>query len=135
MAHLKYIQYVYTIVLSGEFMEYLYVDVLTGAVLFGVLSYVSSHYGKTNPFYYKILAFLWAVPFFFFYFILIASRDGKKPIYDFSWHSLFGTALTFILGVITMLIIDYNIKWILLTTLLFPMICSVVYFYFEMYKL
>jgi len=26
MAHLKYIQYVYTIVLSGEFMEYLYVD-------------------------------------------------------------------------------------------------------------
>ena len=90
-------------------MDYLVIDIILGGILFGIVSYLSSHFGKTNPFYYKILAFLWAAPFFFFYFIVIASRGGKRPIYDFSYHSLLGSSLTFILGLITMFIIHHNV--------------------------
>ena len=115
-------------------MDYLIIDIILGGILFGIVSYLSSHYGKRNPNYYKILAFLWAAPFFFFYFIVIASRDGKQPIYDFSQHSLLGSALTFILGAITMLIINYNVLYILYVTLIFPIIFTFLYLYFKIYK-
>ena len=32
----------------------------------------------------------------------MASRDGKQAVHDFSLHSLFGTALTFILALLTL---------------------------------
>lgn len=116
-------------------MDYLIIDIILGGLLFGIVSYLSSHYGKSNPYYYKILAFLWAAPFFFFYFIVIASRDGKKPIYDFSQHSALGSILTVIISIITMLVINYNTFSILVFTLIFPIVFTVLYFYFNIFKL
>lgn len=116
-------------------MDYLIIDIVLGGLLFGIVSYLSSQYGKRNPYYYKILAFLWAAPFFFFYFIVIASRDGKKPIYDFSQHSALGSLLTVIISVLTMLIINYSTFSILSFTLIFPIVFTILYFYFDIFKL
>jgi hypothetical protein len=116
-------------------MDFLIIDIVLGGLLFGIVSYLSSRYGKKNPYYYKILAFLWAAPFFFFYFIVIASRDGKKPIYDFSQHSALGSMLTVIISVLTMLIINYSTFSILSFTLIFPVVFTILYFYFDIFKL
>ena len=49
-------------------MKNVLIDGILGGILIGIISYLSSIYGD-KPVFYKILAFMWAVPltFFFFY--------------------------------------------------------------------
>ena len=59
----------------------------------------------------------------------MASRDGKQAIHDFSLHSLFGTALTFILALLTLRIVEYEESIVIIITLLFALISTALYFF------
>ena len=116
-------------------MQEVILDTFLGGFILGTISYLSNLYGKENIYFYKILAFIWSVPLTFFFFINMASRHGKVAIHDFSLHSLFGTALTFILALLTLLIIDYETSFIVFFTLIFAIIVTVLYFYMDVYKM
>lgn len=116
-------------------MQEVILDTFLGGFILGTISYLSNLYGKENVYFYKILAFIWSVPLTFFFFINMASRHGKVAIYDFSYHALFGTALTFILALITLFIIEYETSFIVFFTLIFAIIVTVLYFYMDIYKI
>jgi len=116
-------------------MKEVLLDTILGACIMGTISYLSNIYGKENVYFYKILAFVWSVPLTFFFFINMASRTGKTAIYDFSLHSLFGTALTFLLALVTLFIIDFEINAIIFVTLFFAIVSTILYFVFDFYTL
>ena len=109
-------------------------DGLMGGCLFGLISYLSNIYGKTYPDFYKILAFIWAVPLTNFYLLLIAARKDKTAMKDFSIHSIIGTILTLALAILTLLIIDLDKNIIIIVAFLFALITTLMYFLFEIYK-
>lgn len=110
-------------------------DAFAGGFLFGLISYLSNIYGKSYPHFYKILAFIWAVPLTYFYLLLIASRNHKKAIFDFALHGLFGTILTLIIIVITLLIIDIDKKYIITIAFIFVVISTIAYFAYDVYTI
>ena len=114
-------------------MNKILLDTILGGLLLGSISYLSNIYGK-YPEFYKILAFIWAVPLTFFFLINMASRDGKKAIIDFSRHSLIGLVLTLILALITISIIKLNNYIIVLFAFLFSIVSTFLYFYLQIYK-
>jgi len=116
-------------------MKEVLLDTILGGFILGSISYLSNLYGKTNIYFYKILAFVWSVPLTFFFFINMASRDGKQAIHDFSLHSLFGTALTFILALLTLRIVEYEESIVITISLLFALISTALYFFLGLYKL
>lgn len=116
-------------------MKEVLLDTILGGCIMGTVSYLSNIYGKESIYFYKILAFVWSVPLTFFFFINMASRAGKTAIHDFSLHALFGTALTFILALLTLLFIDININTIIFFTLIFAIVSTILYFVFEFYTL
>lgn len=109
-------------------------DALAGGCLFGVISYLSNMYGKNYPDFYKILAFIWAVPLTNFYLLLISSRKDKTAMKDFSIHSIIGTILTIALAILTLMIIDLDKNIIIIVSFLFAVISTLMYFLFEIYK-
>ena len=114
-------------------MNNVLIDTIIGGILLGFISYLSDIY-KNNPEFYKILAFLWAVPLTFFFFINIASRSNKKAMKDFSIHAIIGIVLTFILALITIYIIKFDKNIIVLFSFLFSAFFTFIYFYFKIYK-
>ena len=114
-------------------MNNIILDTILGGLLIGSISYLSNIYGKNTEFY-KILAFIWAVPLTFFFFINMASRDGKKAIKDFSRHSIIGLVLTIILALITMRIIKLDNYIIVLCAFMFAVLTTFLYFYLQIYK-
>lgn len=114
-------------------MNNILLDTILGGLLLGSISYLSNIYGK-NPEFYKILAFIWAVPLTFFFLINLASRDGKKAIKDFCRHSIIGLLLTIILALITMRIIKLDNYIIVLFSFIFAVITTFLYFYLKIYK-
>jgi len=113
---------------------YIY-DGLFGGILMGIISFLSSMYGKSYEHFYKILGFIWAVPLTFFFFIYLSSKDGKNAIKDFSYHTLIGTTLTFICGIIVLLILEYEKNVIIMISLFYGVITTILYFYYDFYKL
>lgn len=109
-------------------------DTFLGGALLGLVSYLSNIYGENNPAFFKVLAFIWAVPLTFFFFINMASRYGKQPIEDFSRHALIGTALTFVLALMTIYIIDQSMDTIIYFCFGFATISTVLYFALGVYK-
>lgn len=114
-------------------MNNILLDTILGGLLLGSISYLSNIYGK-NPEFYKILAFIWAVPLTFFFLINLASRDGKKAIKDFCIHSILGLLLTIILALITIRIIKLDNYIIVLFSFIFAVITTFLYFYLKIYK-
>ena len=110
-------------------------DAFVVGFLFGLISYLSNMYGKSYPHFYKILAFVWAVPLTYFYLLLIASRNDKKAIYDFALHGLFGTILTLIIIIITLFIIDLDKNYIVFIAFLFAVISTIAYFAYDVYTI
>ena len=115
-------------------MKEVVLDALLGGLILGTISYMSNTYGDKHPNFYKILAFLWTIPFTFFLFINMASRNSKQSVYDFSKHSLIGTGLTFVLALITMYIIDYNVYTIIAFAFFFSIVFTILYLALEIYK-
>lgn len=109
-------------------------DTILGGLVLGLVSYLSSIYGEKSPIFFRVLAFVWAVPLTFFFFINMASRYGKVSIADFSRHALIGTALTFMLALITLYMIDRSTRFIVLFCLGFAVLFTVLYFALGIYK-
>lgn len=117
-------------------MSNIITDFFVGGFLFGLISYLSNMYGKSYPHFYKILAFVWAVPLTYFYLLLISARyNNKKIIYDFALHALIGTILTLIIIIITLLIIDIDNNYIIIIAFIFALISTIIYFMYEIYKI
>lgn len=114
-------------------MKNVLIDGILGGILIGIISYLSSIYGD-KPFFYKILAFMWAVPLTFFFFINMASRDGKQPIADFSKHAILGTLLTFIIAIVTLNIMHLHIDKIIIITFIYAIITTFLYFSLKIYN-
>lgn len=108
------------------------IDALFGALLMGFFSYFSQLYSD-NPHYIRIIAFIWAMPTLFFYFLFMSSRVNKQSMYDFTKHGLIGLFFTLIAMIFTYLLINYSKNMIILLNLIFLLLITSWYFYFEIY--
>ena len=54
-------------------------DTLAGAIMFGGLSYLSERF-KSKTYYFKIVAFVWAAPFTYFYLLYIPFSSSNISI-------------------------------------------------------
>ncbi len=109
-------------------------DVLSGSFLIGLISYFTLQFDE-NPEYLKIIAYLWAVPLLYFYFLYIIYPKGNEAIKSFTIHGLFGMILTLIIMIFTyyLLILKININYIILVNILYGLLTLFIYFYFKLY--
>lgn len=110
-------------------------DVMTGSVLIGLISYFTLLFDD-NPEYLKIIAYLWAVPLIYFYFLYIIYDKGVNAIKSFTEHGLLGAILTIFIMTVTyfLIIYKYSINFILLTNIIFGLFALFIYFYFKIYN-
>ena len=110
-------------------------DIISGAILIGMISYFTTLF-DSNPEYLKIIAYLWAVPLIYFYFLYITYQKGKPAIKAFTEHGLLGQVLTMSIMILTyyMIIKDIDINTILIVNVIYGLICLLVYFGFKIYN-
>lgn len=111
------------------------IDVICGAILVGFVSY-STILFESNPDYLKIVAYLWAVPLLYFYFLYVIYPQGTSAIKSFTIHGLLGVLLTTFIMFITYFLIIYkvDINTIMILNILYGIICLFIYFYLKLYK-
>jgi len=109
-------------------------DAIIGALLLGGVSFITELYGNYKN-YYKVLAFLWAVPLTFAFFIYVCSRKGKSAIYDFSLHAVFGSLLTVFIASITLFNINQSYTNIQIINISLSVLFICFYFTFKIYEL
>jgi hypothetical protein len=109
-------------------------DTILGGFVLGMVSILSNLYGESSPYFYRILAFIWAVPLTFFFFVNMASRHGKNKIEDICRHAIIGIVLTFILALSTLYIIKKDVAVIISYSFFFALLTTIGYFAFEIYK-
>ena len=120
-------------------MEYKYYkiifDIITGSILIGLISYFTSLYDE-NPEYLKIIAYLWAVPLIYFYFLYITFDKGLDALKAFTLHGLLGAILTLFIMICTYLLIlnNINIYLILGINVIYGLLCIYFYFQYKIYK-
>ena len=115
-------------------MKNIFFDGLVGFLMFAGLAYLSDTF-KDKAYYFKIVAFVWAAPFTYFYLLYITSRAGKKALNGFNTHAIIGTVATLLLILLsqylqTIFKIDTQIITILALTLIF----TVGYIYFKIFE-
>lgn len=110
-------------------------DVITGSILIGMISYFTLLFDD-NPEYLKIIAYLWAVPLIYFYFLYIIYDKGVNAIKSFTEHGLLGAILTIFIMTVTyfLIVYKYSINFILLTNIIFGLLALFIYFYFKIYN-
>lgn len=108
------------------------IDAFFGALIMGFFSYFSQLYSE-NPYYIRIIAFLWGMPILYFYFLFISSRTSKQSMYDFTNHALIGFLLTLTAMILTYLLIGYSKNTIILFNVLFLLLITYWYFSFKIY--
>ena len=110
-------------------------DVIIGSILIGLISYATLLFDE-NPEYLKIVAFLWAVPIIYFYFVYITYEKGSFALKSFTKHGFLGQILTVIIMLITYLLLLYNVdlNTIILINLVYGLMCIFVYFYFRLFN-
>jgi hypothetical protein len=111
------------------------IDTISGAILIGLISYFTTLF-DSNPEYLKIIAYLWAVPLIYFYFLYITYKKGIQAVKSFTEHGLLGAVLTLIIMISTYLLIlnNIDINTILIINIIYGFICLFVYFGFELYN-
>lgn len=110
-------------------------DVISGSILIGLISYFTSLY-DSNPEYLKIIAYLWAVPLIYFYFLYITYDKGIQAVKSFTEHGLLGAVLTLIIMISTYLLIFYgiDINTILIINVIYGLLCLFFYFNYKIYN-
>lgn len=81
-------------------------DGFIGFCMFAGLGYLSERF-KDKSYYFKIVAFVWAAPFTYFYLLYITSRAGKKAINGFNTHAIIGTVATLLLIILSQYLQKY----------------------------
>ena len=115
-------------------MKNVIIDTLLGGFVLGSISYMSSLYAG-NGIYFKILAFLWAMPLSFFFFLNMTSRHGRVAMINFTRHTLIGTFLTLMLCIITLIVHIYmDDQTLVVMTLIFAIIFTMLYFLNRIYN-
>ena len=115
-------------------MKNVIIDTLLGGFVLGSISYMSSLYAG-NGIYFKILAFLWAMPLSFFFFLNMTSRHGRVAMINFTRHALIGTFLTLMLCIITLIVHIYmDDQTLVVMTLIFAIIFTMLYFLNRIYN-
>ena len=109
-------------------------DALVGAILLGVFSYLSQLY-VDKPYYIRIIAFIWATPTLYFYFLYIASRNSKKAMYDFTNHGILGLLITLFAMFMTYLMASFKKNTIIIANLTFLILVFIWYFCSKIYSL
>ena len=116
-------------------MKNIIIDTLLGGFVLGSISYMSSLYGG-NGTYFKILAFLWAVPLSFFFFLNMASRHGRIAMINFTRHAVIGTCLTLFLSIFTLLVHSFmDDQTIVVMALVMSLLFTIVYFVNRVYNI
>lgn len=108
-------------------------DGLSGFVMFALLSYFTEK-NKNNDYYFKVAAFLWAAPFTYFYLQYIASKNGKKQLFDFNRHALFGTSCTIFLILASMFFHKSDVKFNIMMSFCVTLIFAFIYFYYKLFN-
>jgi len=108
------------------------IDAIFGALLMGFFSYFSQLYSE-NHYYIRIIAFIWAMPTLYFYFLLISSRTSKQAMYDFTNHGLIGWLLTLAAIILTYLMVNFDKNIIILFNFIFLLLVITWYFYYKIY--
>ena len=115
-------------------MKNVIIDTLLGGFVLGCISYMSSLYAG-NGIYFKILAFLWAMPLSFFFSLNMTSRHGRVAMINFTRHALIGTFLTLMLCIITLIVHIYmDDQTLVVMTLIFAIIFTMLYFLNRIYN-
>ena len=120
-------------------MEYKYYkilfDVISGSILIGLISYFTSLF-DSNPEYLKIIAYLWAVPLIYFYFLYITYDKGVTAVKSFTEHGLLGAILTLLIMIFTyfLILMNVNINTILIVNVIYGLLCLLFYFGFKIYN-
>ena len=120
-------------------MEYKYYkilfDVISGSILIGFISYFTSLF-DSNPEYLKIIAYLWAVPLIYFYFLYITYDKGVNAVKSFTEHGLLGAILTLLIMIFTyfLILMNVNINTILIVNVIYGLLCLLFYFGFKIYN-
>lgn len=111
------------------------IDTISGAILIGIISYFTTLF-DSNPEYLKIIAYLWAVPLIYFYFLYITYEKGIQAVKSFTEHGLLGAVLTIIIMISTYLLIlnNVDINTILILNIIYGLMCIFVYFGFKIYN-
>ena len=109
-------------------------DAIIGALLLGGVSFITELYGNYKN-YYKVLAFLWAVPLTFAFFIYMCSRKGKYAMYDFSLHAVIGSILTVFIATVTLFNINKSYTTIQIINVSLSLLFICIYFSFKIYEL
>ena len=110
------------------------IDACVGALLMGFFSYFGQLYSD-NASYIRIVAFMWAMPTLYFYFLFISSRNSKQAMYDFTNHGLIGLLLTLFAMCCTYLLVHYDKNIIIAFNFVFFICVLVWYFYNKIYTL
>lgn len=109
-------------------------DGLVGFIFFASLSYISDEFKKKDE-YFKIVAFLWAAPFTYFYLLYITSKAGKKATSNFNKHALIGTLATLFLILFYLFVEDmFDINTLILTIFSLTAIFTGLYYYFKLFE-
>ena len=111
------------------------IDVIIGSIFIGIISYFTLIFDE-HPEFLNISAFLWGVPLIYFYFILITYQRSKKAMKLFTIHGLIGQIMTIFISFVTlyMLLNDFDGKCIILTNIVYALLCLIFYFYFKIYN-
>ena len=111
------------------------IDVIIGSIFIGIISYFTLIFDE-HPEFLNISAFLWGVPLIYFYFILITYQKSKKAMKSFTIHGLIGQIMTIFISFVTlyMLLNDFDGKCIILTNIVYALLCLIFYFYFKIYN-
>lgn len=110
-------------------------DIITGSILIGFISYFTSLF-DSNPEYLKIIAYLWAVPLIYFYFLYITYDKGVTAVKAFTEHGLLGSILTLLIMIFTyfLILMNVNINTILIVNIIYGFLCLLFYFGFKIYN-
>jgi hypothetical protein len=107
-------------------------DSFFGALILGLFSYFTQLYSN-EPYYIRIIGFMWAMPTLYFYFLLIASRTNKQTMFDFTIHGLIGLLLTLFAMLCTYLLKNSSKEIIILFNLIYLALITLWYFQNKIY--
>ena len=110
---------------------------IIGFITFASISYLAQKYTNFSNFY-KISAFLWAVPLTYYFIIYIINKENKLDhIVHFNKHALLGIICTLLLMSLVEIMMGYNIntRTILNTVLGITLVILFVYFHYKIYNL
>lgn len=107
-----------------------FLNLAIGAFAGGLSGYIVENYNESP---WKIFAFLWAAPILLFVPIYISYYKGETYIREFLYHAFLGAALSVVLIIFTLWLLNVNIILALVVNFLFSLFAVHLYFKHKLY--